>query len=249
SPVLAFVWAGLATLLWVLALMWLNLRLSFLGAAIAVEGLSVRAGLKRSWTLTGRGFWRLLGQLALGYFLSNQLVQLVISPLAIVISVALGLGLATTEDSAAAQAAIGLVSAALLLALSLISSAVLFAYFSCLVTCASSSRRCAPKASTSCSSAPRRSDDPGSPLPRLGAVDRTGHRPGHRPRMGRERTVETGVLGSRSHTLGTDRPLDLLPLGLAGQCGPALELTVAAPARRTRPGRDHRPRRLARPPR
>src|SRR5699024_3501192 len=88
-----------------------------------------------------------------------------------------------------------------------------------------------------------------SPLPRLGAVDRTGHRPGHRPRMGRERTVETGVLGSRSHTLGTDRPLDLLPLGLAGQCGPALELTVAAPARRTRPGRDHRPRRLARPPR
>ena len=134
SPVLAFVWAGLATLLWVLALMWLNLRLSFLGAAIAVEGLSVRAGLKRSWTLTGRGFWRLLGQLALGYFLSNQLVQLVISPLAIVISVALGLGLATTEDSAAAQAAIGLVSAALLLALTLISSAVLFAYFSCLVT-------------------------------------------------------------------------------------------------------------------
>src|SRR5699024_6281873 len=133
SPVLAFVWAGLATLLWVLALMWLNLRLSFLGAAIAVEGLSVRAGLKRSWTLTGRGFWRLLGQLALGYFLSNQLVQLVISPLAIVISVALGLGLATTEGSAAAASTAFAASAALLLALTLISSAVLFAYFSCLV--------------------------------------------------------------------------------------------------------------------
>src|SRR5699024_612523 len=134
SPVLPFVWAVLATLLWVLALMWINMRLSFLGAVIAVEVLSVCAGLARSWTLTGRGFWLLLGQLALGYFLSNQLVQLVISPLAIVISVALGLGLATTEDSAAAQAAIGLVSAALLLALTLISSAVLFAYFSCLVT-------------------------------------------------------------------------------------------------------------------
>src|SRR5699024_10300416 len=125
---------GLATLLWVLALMWLSLRLSFLGAAIAVQELSVRAGLKRSWTLTGRGFWRLLGSLALDYFQSNQLVQLVISPLAIVIYVALGLGLASTEDSAAAQEAIGLVSAALLLALTLISSPVLFAYFSCLVT-------------------------------------------------------------------------------------------------------------------
>src|SRR5699024_8628963 len=134
SSVLAFIWARLATLLCVLALIWLNLRLPFLGAAIAAEGLSVRAGLERPWTLTARGFWRLLGQLALSYFLSNQLVQLVISPLAIVISVALGLGLATTEDSAAAQAAIGLVSAALLLALTLISSAVLFAYFSCLVT-------------------------------------------------------------------------------------------------------------------
>src|SRR5699024_7576869 len=82
----------------------------------------------------------------------------------------------------------------------------------------------------------------------VGRIGVHGHRPRHRSRMGREGTVETGVFGDRSHTLGTDRPLDLLPLGLAGQCGPALELTVAAPARRTRPGRDHRPHRLARPP-
>ncbi|WP_209325296.1 hypothetical protein [Brevibacterium renqingii] len=134
SPVLAFVWAGLAALLWLFALLWLNLRLAFLGSAIAVEDLSVRDGLKRSWALTGRGFWRLLGQLALGYFLSNQLVQLVISPLVLVISFVLGVGMATMESSESAQIAIGLVSAALLLGLTLISSAVLFAYFSCLVT-------------------------------------------------------------------------------------------------------------------
>src|SRR5699024_5942889 len=103
--------------------------------------------------------------------------------------------------------------------------------------CASSISRCAPKASTSCSSAPRSSDDPGSPLPRLGAVDRTGHRPRHRPRMGRERTVETGVLGSRSHTLETDRPLDLLPLGLAGQCRSASAEANRRPRPRAHPRR------------
>ncbi|WP_166971016.1 hypothetical protein [Brevibacterium atlanticum] len=134
SPAAAIVWAGLATLLWAVALLWLNLRLSFLGAAIAAEGLSIRAGLKRSWRLTGRGFWRLLGQLALGYFLSNQLVQLVISPLVLIVTAVLGVGMVTTEDSPAAQVAIGVAAAGLLLGLTLISSAVLFAYFSCLVT-------------------------------------------------------------------------------------------------------------------
>lgn len=134
SPVLAFVWAGIAVLLWLLALLWINLRLSFLGASIVVEDLNVRAGIRRSWALTSRGYWRLLGQLALGYFLSNQLVQLVISPLVFVISIAVGLGFATTEGNDTAQLVLGVVAGGLLLALTLISSAVLFAYFSCLVT-------------------------------------------------------------------------------------------------------------------
>ncbi|WP_152347852.1 hypothetical protein [Brevibacterium sp. CFH 10365] len=134
SVILAFVWAALAALLWFIALVWINLRLAFLGSAIAVEDLSVRAGIRRSWRLTGRGFWRMLGQLALGYFLSNQLVQLIITPLVFVISLALGIGMSTTTDSTTAQAAIALVSVGLLLGLTLISSAVLFAYFACLVT-------------------------------------------------------------------------------------------------------------------
>lgn len=134
STVLAFVWAGLAVLLWALALLWINLRLSFLGAAIAVENLSIRAGLRRSWKLTSHGFWRLLGQLALGYFLSNQLVQIVITPLVFIVSIVLGVGIATTEGDETTQIIIGVISGAVLLSLTLISSAVLFAYFSCLVT-------------------------------------------------------------------------------------------------------------------
>ena len=134
SAVLAFVWAGLAALLWFAALIWINLRLAFVGSAIAVEDLSVRAGIRRSWKLTGRGFWRMLGQLALGYFLSNQLVQLIITPIVFIISLLLGLGMSTTSESTTAQAAIAIVSVGLLLGLTLISSAVLFAYFACLVT-------------------------------------------------------------------------------------------------------------------
>ena len=134
SVILAFVWAALAALLWFAALLWINLRLAFLGSAIAVEDLSVRAAIRRSWTLTGRGFWRVLGQLALGYFLSNQLVQLIITPIVFIISLLLGLGMSTTSESTTAQAAIAIVSVGLLLGLTLISSAVLFAYFACLVT-------------------------------------------------------------------------------------------------------------------
>ena len=134
SVILAFVWAALAALLWFAALLWINLRLAFLGSAITVEDLSVRAAIRRSWTLTGRGFWRMLGQLALGYFLSNQLVQLIITPIVFIISLLLGLGMSTTSESTTAQAAIAIVSVGLLLGLTLISSAVLFAYFACLVT-------------------------------------------------------------------------------------------------------------------
>ena len=76
----------------------------------------------------------MLGQLALGYFLSNQLVQLIITPIVFIVSLLLGIGITTTAESATAQAAIAVVSVGLLLGLTLISSAVLFAYFACLVT-------------------------------------------------------------------------------------------------------------------
>lgn len=133
NVVLAIVFAVIAGLLWLCSVIWLNLRFSFLGAAIASEDLSVPAALKRSWRLTGRGFWRIFGQLGLGYFLSNQLVQLIISPLVLVVSVGIGVAVSLLSENESAQIVAGVIAAAVVLGLTLISSSVLFAYFSCLV--------------------------------------------------------------------------------------------------------------------
>lgn len=133
NAVLAVVLAIISGFLWLCAVIWLNLRFAFLGAAIADEDLSIRAALKRSWTLTRRGFWRIFGQLGLGYFLSNQLVQLIISPFVMVVSFGVGIGIGLFSENPTAQIVLGVIAAAIVLALTLISSSVLFAYFSCLV--------------------------------------------------------------------------------------------------------------------
>ncbi|GAA1849443.1 hypothetical protein [Brevibacterium marinum] len=131
NTVLAVVAALLALVLWVCALIWLNLRFAFTGSTIAVEGLRVGAALRRSWRLTSTGFRRTLGQLGVGYFLSNQLVQLIISPLVTVVTVVATVAVNTAD--AATLTIIGVIAGAILLVLTTVSSAILFAYFSCLV--------------------------------------------------------------------------------------------------------------------
>ncbi|WP_231446655.1 hypothetical protein [Brevibacterium zhoupengii] len=133
NPVVAIVTALVALGLWLCALIWLNLRFAFTGSAIAVERLGVRAGLRRSWRLTGSGFWRTLGQLGLGYFLSNQLVQLIITPLVSILTVIATLAIGAAAADSMSLTAITVVAGALLLILTTVSSAILFAYFSCLV--------------------------------------------------------------------------------------------------------------------
>ncbi|MCF2588571.1 hypothetical protein [Brevibacterium sp. UCMA 11752] len=133
NTVLAIVTAFIALGLWLCALIWLNLRFAFTGTAISVERLGVRAGLKRSWSLTGTGFWRTLGQLGLGYLLSNQLVQLVITPLVTVITVIATIAIGTADASSMSMTIILVIAGAILLLLTTVSSAILFAYFSCLV--------------------------------------------------------------------------------------------------------------------
>lgn len=133
NTVLAIVTAVIALGLWLCAVIWLNLRFAFTGSAIAVERLGVRAALGRSWRLTGRGFWRTFGQLGLGYFLSNQLVQLVITPLVTVITAVATVAVTTVDAASSAMALITVIAGALLLVLTTVSSAILFAYFSCLV--------------------------------------------------------------------------------------------------------------------
>lgn len=133
NTVLAIVTAILALGLWLCALIWLNLRFAFTGSAIAIERLGVRGALRRSWRLTGSGFWRTFGQLALGYFLSNQLVQLVITPLVTVVTVIATLAIGAADAASVSMTVIIAVAGAILLALTTVSSAILFAYFSCLV--------------------------------------------------------------------------------------------------------------------
>ncbi|MGO2861456.1 MAG: hypothetical protein ACTIC1_09885 [Brevibacterium sp.] len=140
NPILAAVCAVIAVLLWLCALIWLNLRFAFLGTTIAVERLGIRAALSRSWRLTGRGFWRTFGQLALGYFLSNQLVQLIIGPFVFILMAVLGGATALLSDSTTILA-VGIGISAVVLGLTLISSAVLFAYFACLVCVCSFDQR------------------------------------------------------------------------------------------------------------
>lgn len=133
ATVPAVVVGVLSLLLWVCAVVWVNLRLALVGTAIGAEGLRVPAAVARSWRLTGRGLWRLLGQLGLGYVLSNQLIQLILSPFLLVVTTLAVIGLAAAEGDVAVMTAIGIVVGAVVLALTTISSAVLFGYFSCLV--------------------------------------------------------------------------------------------------------------------
>ena len=133
ATVPAVVVGVLSLLLWVCAVVWVNLRLALVGTAIGAEGLRVPAAVARSWRLTGRGRWRLLGQLGLGYVLSNQLIQLILSPFLLVVTTLAVIGLAAAEGDVAVMTAIGIVVGAVVLALTTISSAVLFGYFSCLV--------------------------------------------------------------------------------------------------------------------
>lgn len=133
APIIGGVIGLLLLGVWVLAVVWLNLRLAFTGAAIAAEDAGSGAALARSWRLTGSGFWRTLGQLGLGYLLANQLIQLVISPFVFVVTIVLTAVLSTSGGDTTMMTAIAVTAGALVLALTAVSSAVLYGYFSCLV--------------------------------------------------------------------------------------------------------------------
>lgn len=133
GPAIALSVLGL--ILWAASVIWLNCRLAFLGPAVAAEKLGLRGAIARSWTLTGRGFWRTLGQLSVGYLLANQLIQLIISPIIIVLTTVATILVATVSiDSTSPAVVIFTVGlSACVLALTATSSAVLYGYFACLV--------------------------------------------------------------------------------------------------------------------
>lgn len=136
SPVAGVLVATLGIVLWVVATAYLFTKCALAGAALALEGLGILAALKRSWDLTRGGFWKSLGQLTLSYFLSSQVVGLILSPILFVLIVAFVLvfvvlsldGGSGAETILAVAMSVGMGSA--IAAVAIAASALMFAFLS-----------------------------------------------------------------------------------------------------------------------
>lgn len=134
----AIVLAAAGILAWLAFTVVFALRTAFTGCAIAHERLSIARAVGRSWRLTGTGFWRTAGQLLLGWFLSNQLVTIIITPL-IVLAYVLAIVVVIIAMGSGGTGPIALATALIIVALlvtffTLTATAVLFAYLAGLVS-------------------------------------------------------------------------------------------------------------------
>lgn len=128
---------GLALLLWFAASAFFGIRTAFVGCTISVERVTIRRAFARSWRLTGRGFWRTTGQLLLGYYLSNQLVSIIITPIILIVYIVLIIVVLIQLGSAGSPAFAVVASVVVLVVISattLAATAVLFAFLSALVS-------------------------------------------------------------------------------------------------------------------
>lgn len=136
SPVGGLLLATLGVALWCAATAVLFTKSCLAGAALAVEGLGVLAALRRSWELTRGGFWKSFGQFALSYFLSSQVVSLILSPILFVLLFAFALVFVVLSldggSGAAAFVAIGLGigMGSAVAAVMIAASALMFAFLS-----------------------------------------------------------------------------------------------------------------------
>ena len=134
----SLVLTGLGLLGWCAFTLYFALRTAFVGCTVAHERRTIRQAFVRSWRLTGSGFWRTLGQLLLGWYLSNQLVSIIITPLVVIayvltiLAVIIGISSGTggTVMLLSALAVVAVVVGALTIA----ATAVLFAYLAGLVS-------------------------------------------------------------------------------------------------------------------
>ncbi|GAA4285133.1 hypothetical protein GCM10022261_26640 [Brevibacterium daeguense] len=122
---------------WLAFTVYFGIRTAFVGCVISHEQATVGQAFRRSWRLTRHGFWRTAGQLVLGYALSNQLVSIVITPIIIIVYVALIIVSLTMLSTASVTAfgAIALTLVALVTVfVTLAATAALFAYLAGLVS-------------------------------------------------------------------------------------------------------------------
>lgn len=145
SPAAGMVLGTLGFLAWLPVTAAAFARFALAGSVLAVERTGVREALRRSWALTRGSFWKTLGQLVLAYFLSSQVVSLIMSPVLTILLVALlalsiflgvGGGLSLTL-AAVLFGGLGVAMAAFAMA----SGALLFAYLCGTVSCVYFDRR------------------------------------------------------------------------------------------------------------
>jgi hypothetical protein len=86
-PGLVFLFLGLMVVLF-----WLAIRFLVAPAAIVVEELGAFAGLRRSWQLTGRNWWRILGVTLVVALLVGTITQIILIPVSLV-----GQGIGSTD--------------------------------------------------------------------------------------------------------------------------------------------------------
>lgn len=85
-------------LAWAAGALWLWVKWSMAGPAMLLEGLGVGASLARSWRLTRRSFWRLLGILLLTSVIVYAVVIAISLPFTLVSGVVGGLAATTDTD-------------------------------------------------------------------------------------------------------------------------------------------------------
>lgn len=137
QAVVGFLLAGLGALGWVVFTVFFMVRTAFVGCAIALERMTIRQAFARSWKLTGRRFWATTGTLLLAYYLSSQLISIIVSPLLIIFFIAAIVISLTILDSGSAETFGAVVIATLTilgLALTSAATAVLYAYQSGVIT-------------------------------------------------------------------------------------------------------------------
>ena len=96
TELLSIVLFLLGTLVFLIATVLYVHKTAFTGSAITFERLPLWAAIRRSWVLTGRNVWRVLGELLAAYFISTQLVQILAGPVMMALWVLLGIGLLVT---------------------------------------------------------------------------------------------------------------------------------------------------------
>lgn len=118
----------------VCAAVFLGVRLAFAGPALLLEGLGVRASLRRSWRLGLGSFWRVLGILLLTAIIAQFAASILQIPFALIGQV-LGFAAAGAAGSSEAGVAVSLVVATAVGGIGSVIGTTVVAPFSASVTC------------------------------------------------------------------------------------------------------------------